>query len=247
MKWNSKLYDSKHDFVAEYGKGLLEFIPNDKNQKILDLGCGTGTLTKEIANSCQYVLGIDGSKEMIEQAKITYPELEFEVGDALKMSYEGQWDVVFSNAVFHWILDHDQLLSNIKSSLRGSGQLICEFGGYGNIGTIENGFKNVLNSIGYDYTSKFNFSTTEKFALLLEKNDFIADELYIYDRPTVLKDGEKGLYNWAKQFFASDLANFDKNEQEKILLELEKQVRNELWDGSNWIADYKRLRAIAHI
>lgn len=247
MKWNSKLYDSKHDFVSEYGKGLLEFIPKDKMLKILDLGCGTGTLTSEIAKNCQYVLGIDGSKEMIEQAKITYPELEFEVGDALKMSYEGQWDIVFSNAVFHWISDHDQLLSNIKSSLKDSGQLICEFGGDGNIETIENGFINVLNSIGYDYISKFNFSTTEKFASLLEKNGFIVDELYIYDRPTVLKDGEKGLYNWAKQFFASDLANFDIIEQEKILLGLQKQVKNQLWDSSNWVADYKRLRAVAHI
>ncbi|MBS7576272.1 MULTISPECIES: class I SAM-dependent methyltransferase [unclassified Enterococcus] len=247
MKWNSKLYDSKHDFVSEYGKGLLEFIPNDKNQKILDLGCGTGTLTNEIASYCQYVLGVDGSKEMIEQAKITYPELEFEVGNALKMSYESQWDIVFSNAVFHWIFDHNLLLANIKSSLRGSGQLICEFGGHGNIGTIETGFKNVLNSMGYDYISKFNFSTTEKFEALLEKNGFTIDELFIYERPTILKDGEKGLSNWAKQFFASDLANFNKAEQEKILLELEKQVKNMLWDGSNWVADYKRLRAIAHI
>ena len=42
MKWNSKLYNNNHDFVAEYGKGLLEFVPEDKTQKILDLGCGTG-------------------------------------------------------------------------------------------------------------------------------------------------------------------------------------------------------------
>ena len=44
MKWNPTLYDKKHDFVAEYGKGLLEFIPCGDGQAILDLGCGTGTL-----------------------------------------------------------------------------------------------------------------------------------------------------------------------------------------------------------
>ena len=45
MEWNSTLYDKKHDFVAEYGKGLLEFVPQNTKQSILDLGCGTGALT----------------------------------------------------------------------------------------------------------------------------------------------------------------------------------------------------------
>lgn len=48
MKWNSSLYNEKHDFVTEYGEGLLEFIPNNVEQTILDLGCGTGTLTKQL-------------------------------------------------------------------------------------------------------------------------------------------------------------------------------------------------------
>lgn len=65
MRWNSKLYDSKHDFVAEYGRDLLEFIQDDRTQKILDLGCGTGVLTAEIAKLCDYVLGIDSSSDMI--------------------------------------------------------------------------------------------------------------------------------------------------------------------------------------
>ena len=48
MEWNSTLYDNKHDFVAEYGKGLLEFVPDNMNQKILDRGYGTGTLTAQL-------------------------------------------------------------------------------------------------------------------------------------------------------------------------------------------------------
>lgn len=48
MEWNSQLYDKKHDFVAEYGKGLLEFISHNPEQTILDWGCGTGTLTDQL-------------------------------------------------------------------------------------------------------------------------------------------------------------------------------------------------------
>lgn len=47
-EWNAVLYDNKHDFFAEYGKGLLEFVPNHKEQSILNLGCGTGTLTAKL-------------------------------------------------------------------------------------------------------------------------------------------------------------------------------------------------------
>ena len=247
MKWNSKLYNNNHDFVAEYGKGLLEFVPEDKTQKILDLGCGTGVLTAELAQRGGYVLGIDGSSEMIETAKHTYPSLDFEVMDALKMSYLQQWDVVFSNAVFHWILDHDLLIQQIKSALKPSGTLICEFGAYGNIQTIENGLKNALEKKGLLLSSKFNFPTVEIFGSLLEKHGFSIDKIYDYDRPTPLKDGEEGLCKWAKQFFETDLRKFSENERNLILNDMMDVVREKLWNGSYWTADYRRLRVIAHI
>ena len=65
MEWNSTLYDKEHDFVAEYGKGLLEFVPQNTKQSILDLGCGTGALTAELAELCERIVGVDGSQNMI--------------------------------------------------------------------------------------------------------------------------------------------------------------------------------------
>lgn len=50
MPWNSALYDKKHDFVAEYGKGILEFVPKNCGQAILDLACGMGVLTVQLAD-----------------------------------------------------------------------------------------------------------------------------------------------------------------------------------------------------
>lgn len=247
MKWNANLYDSKHDFVATYGKGLLTYLPSNKAAKILDLGCGTGTLTNEISKTYPNIMGTDGSEEMIAKAKAAYPTLTFEVVDALNMTDDSQWDVVFSNAVFHWILDHDCLLKNIKQSLKPSGQLICEFGGFGNIATIEQAFKTILASKGYTYTSRFNFPTLERFGELLEKNGYVIDDICLYDRPTVLKDHEKGLYNWASQFFDTDLAKFSHSEQDSILTELEDSVRRQLWHEDHWEADYRRLRAVAHL
>ena len=110
-EWNASLYDNKHDFVAEYGKGLLEFVPVNNNQSILDLGCGTGTLTAQLKELSKEVIVVDGSQSMIKRAQEQYPDIEFMVCDALELPFNRQFDVVFSNAVFHWISDHNALLN----------------------------------------------------------------------------------------------------------------------------------------
>lgn len=246
-EWNAVLYDNKHDFVAEYGKGLLEFVPKNKNQTILDLGCGTGTLTTQLENLAETVIGVDSSRSMIKKAQAQYADIKFMVCDALALPFEAQFDVVFSNAVFHWITDHNALLNNVHKVLKPNGLLICEFGAKGNIAIIENAFMKVCKDSGYKYNPKFNFPTSEQFADLLKKNGFIVDKIYDYDRPTPLKDNERGLANWMKQFFASELELMPGKVADEIIEKVEDLTRTSLWNGSEWIADYRRLRAIAHI
>lgn len=247
MEWNSALYDKQHDFVAEYGKGLLEFVPKNDEQAILDLGCGTGVLTARLADLCNRAVGVDSSQSMIEKAKKQFNNIEFMVCDALALPFENEFDVVFSNAVFHWISDHDMLLKSIRKVLKPQGLLICEFGAKGNIAAIENAFTKACNSLGYGYEPKFNFPMAEDFGKLLENNGFVIDRIYDYDRPTVLKDGEKGLVNWMKQFYASELAAMPEKIQAMVYEKVEELTRGILWNGEEWVADYQRLRVIAHI
>lgn len=110
------------------------------------------------------------------------------VCDALALPFENQFDIVFSNAVFHWISDHDMLLKNVRKVLKENGLLVCEFGADGNITAIEKAFMQVCSDSGYKYHPQFNFPTTEYFADLLKRNGFIIDKVYDYDRPTPLKD-----------------------------------------------------------
>ena len=246
MKWDSGLYNKQHSFVAEYGMGLLEFIPVNDTQKILDLGCGTGTLTAKLAQQCEVVLGVDASPEMIAKAREAYPDLDFEVMDALALPFEHDWDVVFSNAVFHWIPDHDQLLKKIQRALKPGGDLVCEFGGHANISLIEGAFSDTLQEMGGTYCSKFNFPTVAAFSALLDKNGFSIVKVYDFDRPTPLKGSEQGLNHWARQFFEGELEMFTEEEQDTILNKMQSALRDKLWNGREWVADYRRLRAIAH-
>src|SRR5215471_14490353 len=86
-QWNAAEYDAKHAFVYEKAKGLVELLAPKAGERILDLGCGTGVLTAEIAARGAEVLGVDRSEEMIAQARKKFPSLRFEVIDARELRF----------------------------------------------------------------------------------------------------------------------------------------------------------------
>ncbi|MDE7241633.1 class I SAM-dependent methyltransferase [Desulfovibrio sp.] len=246
MDWNATLYEERHGFVAEYGKGLLEFVPVDPRQAILDLGCGTGTLTSELAARAGTVLGLDASPEMVTAARARFPDIDFITGDALELSFENRFDTVFSNAVFHWLPDHDRLLKNIRRALKPGGRLVCEFGAKGNVAAVENAFARACEERGLRYESRFTFPEPEAFARQLAENRFTCELVVAYARPTVLQNGESGLRHWLRQFFAAELRPLPESAQEALTSRVEELARPSLWNGKAWVADYRRLRAVAH-
>jgi len=245
MKWNAELYQDKHDYVAEYGKSLLAYVANDSAQVILDLGCGTGELTYELSQKAGVVIGVDGSESMINNAKEKYPEIEFYVMDACNLKWENYFDVIFSNAVFHWIPNQTNLLDSIYRALKPNGKLICEFGAHGNIANIQRAFQTAASGYGYDYVSQFYFPAVCEYTQLLENAGFNIEFITDYDRPTALKDGRLGLRNWLNQFFASDLSKFTASQQSDIFEAVEDNLRSKLWNGERWTADYRRIKVIA--
>ncbi len=101
--WNANLYDAKHGFVWKYGSDVVSLLAPQPGERILDLGCGTGHLTAQIAESGARVVGVDQSPEMVLAARAAYPKLKFEVADARELKFDQEFDAVFSNAVLHWI------------------------------------------------------------------------------------------------------------------------------------------------
>lgn len=247
MQWDSSLYDKNHSFVSQYGCELLKYLPQNKQQKILDLGCGTGDLSYELSKLCQKVVGIDASPQMISLAREKFPNLDFRVCEGLSMTFKDEFDVVFSNAVFHWISNHNLLLENIAKALKSEGILICEFGALGNIESIENAFKLALSRQGFAYTMKLNFPDADSFSKLLKQNHFEIIELSKFDRPTPLENNEEGLRIWLKQFFNSQLDKLPLQIQEKIFEEVEALTKDKLYHNRVWTLDYKRLRVIASL
>jgi trans-aconitate 2-methyltransferase len=119
----------------EWGQRIIGELGLKGNERILDLGCGDGALTAYMADLVAQgsVLGIDYSRGMIDAAvKNKRNNLSFLLKDINELDYTDEFDLVFSNAVLHWIKDHDRLLKSIYASLKKDGIIRFNFGSEGN-------------------------------------------------------------------------------------------------------------------
>jgi len=127
MLWNPDQY---HKFQTERAapfEDLLALVRVRPGLRAVDLGCGTGELTRHLADHLpsSTVLGLDNSPSMLEKAAaFSRPDLRFELGDQAEL--EGLWDLVFSNAALHWSEDHPRLMGHLFSCLREGGQLAVQ-------------------------------------------------------------------------------------------------------------------------
>ncbi len=225
--WNAREYDSRHHYVTDYGSSLVAVLDPRPGERILDAGCGTGHLTKQIADSGAAVLGIDSSQDMIAQARESYPELRFSVADAASFRACEPFDAVFSNAALHWMKPPEAVADSLAAALKPRGRLVLEMGGKGNIRSITG-----LVGMGPWY-----FPGIGEYASLLEAHGLEVETAALFPRPTAV-EGESGLRDWLKMF-----APFIPSER---IAELETALRPKLYRDGSWFIDYVRLRMTAH-
>ena len=246
--WTSALYESKHSFVWRYGADCLELLSPQPSDRILDLGCGTGQLTQEIAALCAIAIGIDKSPTMVEQARKNYPNLRFEVADATNFHFEESFDAVFSNATLHWIKEPERAIACIWEALKPGGRFVAEFGGKGNIKAIETAINNALEAAGYPASPEHNpwyFPSIGEYTSLLEKQGFSVTYASLFERPTRLEDSALGIQNWIEMFANTFMQAIPATQRLRVIQDIENQLRPELYRDGTWFADYKRIRVVA--
>jgi trans-aconitate 2-methyltransferase len=247
MQWNAALYQSNHAFVFQYGEGVVELLAPQRGERILDIGCGTAELTARIAEAGAEVVGLDSSPEMIAAARQRFPQLEFTVADAANFSFEKLFDAVFSNAALHWVKDAEGAVICMARSLKPGGRLVIEMGGRGNIAQLTDAIgAAVLAVTGITAEHGRHYPSISEYTGLLEKHGLEIDSAQLFARPTRLADGEAGLHNWIDQFEQAVLKDFSAEQRAAIIALAEERLREKLFIDGHWIADYKRLRIVAH-
>jgi trans-aconitate methyltransferase len=243
--WNPALYDDRAAFVSELAADLVLWLRPRTGERILDLGCGTGTLTAQIARQGALVTGIDRSAEMIASAREKYAELAFEVGDGQNLRYSAEFDALFSNAALHWMPRATDVLHGVERALVPGGRFVAEFGGAGCVQTVTRAVADILREWAIDpapYQSWF-FPSPGRYAGLLEDCGLVVRELRYFERPTPVP-GADGLSTWLA-VFQTGLMN-DLGDRWPVLCQMASQrCRSALFRDGQWWLDYVRLRVVA--
>lgn len=137
--WSAADYASNSVVQQTWARELIAGLELRGDERILDVGCGDGKVTAEIARAVPrgVAVGVDASPQMIEFANKTFPagknpNLEFHVLDAREIQFVRKFDLVFSNAALHWVDDHPAFVRGAAAVLRPGGRLVVSCGGKGN-------------------------------------------------------------------------------------------------------------------
>ena len=246
ITWNAADYEENFSFVHRYGENVLELVEEGDGGLAVDLGCGTGPLTPGLKEKGYRVLGIDESAQMVEAARSAHPELTFMQGNALTFSLEEKAEVIFSNAVFHWIDAgfQDALARNLAAQLTQGGMLVTEFGGKGCAEAVHSTLEECFLERGLKYHRVFYFPTVGEYASVLEKAGFRVVSATLFDRPTP-QNTPDGLTDWIRMFVRKPFEGMEEALKSEILKEAEDRLRSRLFIDGRWYIDYVRIRVKA--
>lgn len=243
--WSPHLYDEKHSFVCRLARDMIEALQPTGGMRVLDVGCGTGHLTHQIAECGAQVLGIDSSATMIKRAQLQFPSLEFRLQDEHHFKTEQPFDAIFSNAALHWIHTPNHVVECLSKALTQKGRLVVEFGGDGNISCLTQAIQNAHTDLqGHQRNHPWYFPSIAEFTTILSEHGLETTHAKLTAQPTQLA-GNEGRRDWVRMFGSHWLDHLAPSQHEPFLERIEENARPTLYDGQAWHADYRRLRVVA--
>lgn len=221
----------------------MDLLAPKAGEDILDLGCGDGAITEQLARLGVHVRGVDSSTGMVEAARKRGLEIDQQSADAL--TYEHCFDAVFSNAALHWIPNAAAVIAGVRRALRPGGRFVAEMGGQGNIAAIRTALQAVLAPLGVDAEAAAAsfFPSPAAYQKLLEEGGFTVQQIALIPRPTPLPGGQEGMAIWLNTFRNGVLDLLEPGTREMSLQQVVSLLRPILADiEGDWTADYVRLR-----
>ncbi|MCJ1454341.1 hypothetical protein MMC28_004694 [Mycoblastus sanguinarius] len=264
--WTANAYKASASFVPLLTSEIVEWLSPQRTDKILDLGCGDGSLTAKIGSQCSHVIGLDASSNLIEAARNTYggvPNLTWHVQDCRYLEKsegikDGQFNKVFSNAALHWILRDPttriSVLQGAYRALQPGGTFVFEMGGAGNVADVHAALLAALVHQGVSIekvreASPWFFPSEALMKQMLEEAEFKVEKLRLEYRPTKLTaEKEGGVEGWVRLMGAQFLEVLGtEGKRDAVVREVcgvLKTVLTHEEDGSTWLG-YVRLKVVA--
>ena len=240
--WSAETYARHARFVSDLAGPVLEWLAPQAGERVLDLGCGDGVLTAELARRGISVLGIDISESLLKAA--AERGVETRQMDGQNLPFDGEFDAVFSNAALHWMSNASAVIEGVFRALKPGGRFVAEFGGHGNVAAVTTAMRATAWRRGGDATlaGPWFFPSVAVYREMLEERGFRVVRIGLFPRPTPLATG---MIAWLRVFRRPFFAQFGADE-DAVLSEVEELLAPSLRDAKgNWTADYVRLRVEA--
>lgn len=232
--WDAADYARDGAFVPRLGAAVLDLLDPQEGEAILDVGCGDGALTADIAARGAKVVGIDPSAAMVAAAQER--GIDARRMDAAQMTFDGEFDAAFSNAVLHWVEDRTGAANAIYRALKPGGRFVGEMGGIGNLAHLLDALEGEAKARGYaigDGASNW-YPSPAGLAAIYSGAGFVEIDAHLFDRPTPLANGVAG---WIRTFRSGWLDSIGMPDEERA--DFFSSVADRF--GSDQ-ADYVRLR-----
>jgi len=250
-EWNAALYHQISAPQVSWGKKVLARISLRGDETVLDAGCGTGRLTRDLLEALPrgQVVGLDLSQNMLDAARAyLQPDfgsrVEFACCDLSDLPFEQRFDGIFSTASFHWVLDHDRLFRSLHRALRPGGWLCAQCGGDGNLDRLLGRVQTLIATEPYaqhfsGYSFPWEFSDAETAAARLGRAGFEEIETSLEEAPTTFPDGRRFQQFVESVILRNHLERLaDRALRERFLAELTRQAAS---DHPPFLLDYCRL------
>lgn len=238
-----ELLATRGRFITEFGMPALELMAPKAGERILDLGCGDGVICEKLnAMGCAAV-GVDISRSMVNAA--LKRDVDARVMNAEDLSFNEEFDAVYSNSAMHWMRHLDRVASGVMRALKPGGRFVGELGAKGSIAKIIAGIRRVMTKHGIEMESvqSWYFPSMSEFSAVLEKAGFYVQSLEQVDRPTVVPGD---IRDWVRMFGRHYLESWDLSEHNKFLDEVKLVAQPQMLnERGEWVADYVRLRFFA--
>ena len=243
QRWRAQEYEDKARFVFEQAEEILRWLNAQPGERILDLGCGTGVIAERLMRQGCRVLGLDTDAEMLRAAQAR--GVPVAQGSGERLTFEREFDAVFSNAALHWMRDDPRAVAEgVFRALKPGGRFVAEFGGHGNVAAVVTALRAVARRRGADESlaGPWFFPTPEEYGALLERAGFAVERIALAPRPTPLPGS---MADWLKVFRGAFFDQFGEDAP-VVMAEVEDLLRPVLCDSrGNWTVDYVRLRVLA--
>ena len=255
FEFDGEKYKLASSQQKEWGKGLIAELEFKGGERILDLGCGDGALTAELAKLVPdgFVLGIDASENMIETARKdhTCANIRFERLDINAIDFESEFDLVFSNATLHWVKDHDRLLRNVFKALKDKGTARFQFAGDGNCSNLIRILKEVISA--KEYASCFSEFDWPWYMPAIDEYRALLNDVAFAEKKVWSENGDKyfdsaeAMIKWIDQPslvpFLGCVAGGDRQRFRDAVVE--RMIKETLKDDGTYFETFSRINVLA--